>query len=258
MAKDPAVLFYTSDFLASTLLWSDAEIGAYIKLLCLQHLQGGLEEADLLTITQDYPRVRSKFLKEEDELYYNPRMKAESEKRKKFTESRRANGYKKYSKKASAETVDDASASAYADASAEHMGNGNINRNINGNIDVIEEIEESEEKKRKEKVREIITYLNSKLGTRYTFTAEYINKHIRARLAEGFTVEDFCIVIDKKHREWIGTEMAKFLRPETLFGTKFMTYLNQPDVPYKPQTAIGANGVEYYVGASDLDDIIPG
>ena len=50
---------------------------------------------------------------------------------------------------------------------------------------------------------------------------------INARLKEGFTVEDFKTVIDKKVDEWKGTELEQYLRPDTLFGTKFESYLNQ-------------------------------
>ena len=76
-------------------------------------------------------------------------------------------------------------------------------------------------------IKDIIEYLNKKLSTKYLYTSQYINKHINARLEEGFTYEDFVKVIDKKYKEWHGTDMAKFLRPETLFGTKFQQYLNQ-------------------------------
>jgi uncharacterized phage protein (TIGR02220 family) len=76
-------------------------------------------------------------------------------------------------------------------------------------------------------IRDVIIYLNQKLGTRYNYSADYIKKHINARLSEGYTLEDFKTVIDKKYKTWSGTEMAKFLRPETLFGTKFASYLNE-------------------------------
>ena len=76
-------------------------------------------------------------------------------------------------------------------------------------------------------IKDIIDYLNIKIGARYKYSSEKTNKHIRARLDDGFTVEDFKTVIDKKCAEWVGTEWEKFLRPETLFGTKFEGYLNQ-------------------------------
>lgn len=73
----------------------------------------------------------------------------------------------------------------------------------------------------------IVEYLNEKAGTKYRAKAEKTKRLIHARLAEGFTVDDFKTVIDKKCTEWMGTEWEKFLRPETLFGTKFESYLNE-------------------------------
>lgn len=78
-----------------------------------------------------------------------------------------------------------------------------------------------------ESIKEIVSYLNMRIGTRYRYQAQTTQKHIRARLNEHFTVDDFKTVIDKKYAEWNGTNMSKFLRPETLFGTKFESYLNQ-------------------------------
>ena len=48
-----------------------------------------------------------------------------------------------------------------------------------------------------------------------------------SRLNEKYTIEDFNKVIDNKCLEWLGTDFEKFLRPETLFGSKFESYLNQ-------------------------------
>lgn len=76
-------------------------------------------------------------------------------------------------------------------------------------------------------IRSIIDYLNSKLNSKYKYSSEATVKHINARLNEGFTVDDFKIVIDKKYAEWKGTEREQYLRPQTLFGTKFESYLNQ-------------------------------
>lgn len=73
---------------------------------------------------------------------------------------------------------------------------------------------------------EIIKYLNQKIGTNYKCTTKKTQTLIRARINEGFIEEDFKKVIDNKCEEWLGTEWEKFLRPETLFGTKFESYLN--------------------------------
>lgn len=73
----------------------------------------------------------------------------------------------------------------------------------------------------------VVTHLNEKAGTKYRASGAKTQKVIHARLAEGYILEDFVTVIDKKCAEWLGTEWEKFLRPETLFGPKFESYLNQ-------------------------------
>jgi len=75
---------------------------------------------------------------------------------------------------------------------------------------------------------DIINYLNSKAGTKFKTKNQLANKKIAARLHEGYSVDDFKKVIDNKCDEWLESDMAKYLRPETLFGSKFDSYLNQP------------------------------
>lgn len=75
--------------------------------------------------------------------------------------------------------------------------------------------------------KRIIDYLNRRCGTRYTEKNKQTKESIHARLEEKFTEEDFYTVIDKKCNEWLGTEMERYLRPQTLFSTKFESYLNQ-------------------------------
>lgn len=83
--------------------------------------------------------------------------------------------------------------------------------------------------------KQIIEYLNQKCGTKYRHGSDINKKHINARLNEGYAVEDFFKVIDKKYDEWNGTEQEKYLRPETLFGNKFESYLNQKINKEKPK-----------------------
>lgn len=77
-----------------------------------------------------------------------------------------------------------------------------------------------------ETYRIIVEYLNQRIGANYKHTTKKTREHIHARLEERFTIDDFKTVIDKKADEWIGTEYEQYLRPETLFGTKFESYLN--------------------------------
>jgi hypothetical protein len=96
MSKDPAFLFYSSDFLTGTALMSDEQIGKYIKLLCYQHQMGHLSERDMLKICKTYDEdIFCKFEKDENGLYYNVRLQQEVEKRKAYSESRRQNRIKK-------------------------------------------------------------------------------------------------------------------------------------------------------------------
>lgn len=96
MGKDPAVLFYTADFLAGTMFMRNEQVGKYIKLLCMQHQQGHLREEDMLEMCGSYDeRIFSKFVKDEQGCYYNERMEQETEKRRKYSESRSNNRKKK-------------------------------------------------------------------------------------------------------------------------------------------------------------------
>ena len=75
--------------------------------------------------------------------------------------------------------------------------------------------------------QEVVEYLNQKTGKNFKHTSKVTQRHIRARLAEGFTISDFKQVIDKKCSDWLRDQkMKEYLRPETLFGTKFESYLN--------------------------------
>ena len=96
MSKDPAFLFYSSDFLTGTALMSDEQVGKYIKLLCYQHQKGHLTERDMLKICSTHDEdILSKFEKDENGLYFNARLQQEVEKRKAYSESRRQNRIKK-------------------------------------------------------------------------------------------------------------------------------------------------------------------
>ena len=99
----------------------------------------------------------------------------------------------------------------------------NINDNIINKLDNIIELKDNVP------YQEIVNYLNNSAGTNYRASSKKTRELIKARINEGFTLEDFKVVIEKKTREWINdNKMKGYLRPETLFGTKFEGYLNQP------------------------------
>jgi uncharacterized phage protein (TIGR02220 family) len=77
--------------------------------------------------------------------------------------------------------------------------------------------------------KDIIEYLNEKTGKNFSYTSRATKRHIAARWKEGFGLEEFRTVIDYQVAKWKGDpKMEEYLRPETLFGTKFESYLNAP------------------------------
>lgn len=125
MAKDPAVLFYTADFISGTITMTDEQRGQYILLLCIQHQKGHLTEKDMLKICSGHDEeVFSKFTLE-DGKYYNKRMKVEADKRAAYAESRRQNRKKKETP-----TEDMIDISKTYDTHMENE-NENINKDIN-------------------------------------------------------------------------------------------------------------------------------
>lgn len=86
-------------------------------------------------------------------------------------------------------------------------------------------------------IKDIVDYLNLKLDTNYKSKTKETRKHIIARLKDGYTFDDFKIVIDKKYQQWHNDpKMAEFLRPKTLFSpSNFESYLNQKEVTCKPK-----------------------
>lgn len=98
-------------------------------------------------------------------------------------------------------------------------------------------------KKESPPYQEIIDYLNEQAGKRFKVN-DKTKAHISARWNDGYKLPDFRAVIEKKVAEWKGTEMDKFLRPETLFGTKFEGYLNQNETARKKAKSTGFSNFE--------------
>lgn len=124
--KDPAFLFYSSDFLTGTMFMSNEQVGQYIRLLCAQHQTGHLSKKHMLSICNASDiEVLDKFIIDDGGLYYNERLEFESNKRSKFAESRRNNAKGRRNKPLK-------TTKAYA----EHMENENENENRDINRDI--------------------------------------------------------------------------------------------------------------------------
>ena len=94
----------------------------------------------------------------------------------------------------------------------------------------------------------VIDYLNKKANTNYRASTKNTQSFIYARIIEGYTVEDIKKVIDSKSKEWLNTDFEKYLRPTTLFGTKFENYLNEANK--KTPIAVGAENKNIKVNPS--------
>lgn len=97
----------------------------------------------------------------------------------------------------------------------------------------VQEPEAPEKPSEKNKIYlSIIDYLNQKTGKKFKISSKKTKSSINARLKEGYTLDDFKTVIDNKCSEWLNDpKMNQYLRPETLFGTKFASYLYAKTTP---------------------------
>lgn len=101
MAKDPAFLFYPNDYIGGTLGMTFEEKGAYIELLMVQFNRGHMTTHMIAqTVGQIWESIKSKFVQDENGLWYNQRLELEKQRRMDFTESRRNNkeGKNQYTK----------------------------------------------------------------------------------------------------------------------------------------------------------------
>ena len=107
--------------------------------------------------------------------------------------------------------------------------NTSNNNTSNNNSRVSEEKKEKDELK--EVRKEVISYLNKAADKRFSSNSNNAKKFISARYNDGYRIDDFKLVIDNKVSGWKGHEKwDKFLRPETLFGNKFESYLNEKPI----------------------------
>lgn len=130
MAKDPAFLFYSADFIVGTYEMTDEQVGRYIRLMCLQHQKGHLSEAVVLSVMggEIDREVIGKLKRDADGLYYNERLDEETSKRRDYSESRAKNRKGNNISKSYVNHM-----SNICDSYDEHMVNENVNENVNIN-----------------------------------------------------------------------------------------------------------------------------
>ena len=182
--KDPAFLFYSSDFLTGTMFMTDSQLGKYIKILCTQHQKGHLSEKDMLKICKRYDKdIFDKFVKDESGKYYNIRLEREIAKRSAYSKSRSDNRKNKIN----FENI--------CFSYVKHMENENINININNINNRLEYIN------------------NNKLNNIINLLIEYLNYRKSIRLPNNQDVIDdlisFLKPYNKEEQEKIIKEAIK-------------------------------------------------
>jgi uncharacterized protein YdaU (DUF1376 family) len=223
MAKDPAFLFYSNDFLTGTLTLSFEDRGKYITLLCLMHQQGRLNEQTVKFIVGEISsNLMNKFCRDTDGNWYNKRLEEETERRNKFTESRRNNAKKKSSKDVALPLEEHMFEHMH-----KHMENENkdiintitINKNSNELIDS----NSWESEKKYFKNDEVYFY---KICSEYKFSKDEINLKIEEFLKSLELGEDFKSVKELKRHfsNWIKKKKKetseKPFNPNTATGTE--------------------------------------
>ncbi|MFA5243688.1 MAG: conserved phage C-terminal domain-containing protein [Pedobacter sp.] len=198
MAKDPAFLFYPGDWLGGTMGMTFEDKGAYMELLMMQFTRGHMTDHMIgQTVGQLWVNIQDKFKKDDQGLWFNERLDVEKEKRKSYTDSRKNNikGTNQHTKK-------DKKTHGHMTS---HMEN--VNKDV---------------------IISIVSYLNIKAEKKFKTDSDKTIKTITARINEGYSENDFRKVIDTKCLKWKNDlKMSDYLRPETLFGTKFESYLNE-------------------------------
>jgi uncharacterized protein YdaU (DUF1376 family) len=173
MAKDPAFLFYSSDFLSGTQDLTMEERGQYITLLCLQHQKGHLTEKMIrLCCGNAAADVMAKFIQDDEGLFFNERLEEEIQKRKHHSDKQRVRAIEGWKKRKNNEYQTDATAhaTAYTTADAAAMpDNIYINNNTYTELEdrvisktsnklkpILKEKERKEEKKERESLSKFL------------------------------------------------------------------------------------------------------
>jgi len=233
--KDPAFLFYSSDFLSGTFTMNNEQIGKYIRLLCIQHQKGILSEKDMLNICGSYDEdIYSKFKKSEHG-YYNERLNFEAERRKNYTESRRNNRKKSELDKKTDKNEDKKNICSSYEL---HMETVTENETVIENINEIEKGGEGGKTEIELQVDEVLNHFVEVTGKKIDATKEVHRKFVKGRIKEKIPIEDLKKIIELKNFKWKDdAKMREYIRPETLFNpTKCNSYLMEvKDIENNPE-----------------------
>ena len=209
--------------------FSNEDYGKLFHAICRYHIKEDIGDLD------DKIQVAFEFFKVQFEY--------DREKWEKIRESRSASGKKGGRPKSKPKQTKANKANAFSEKQTEAKEAVNVNGNVNGNVNV------NDIKKKASPLDEIIHILedlNKRIKSKKGFSplAQCNQNLIKARMSEGFTVENFITVKEKKVKQWLhDPEMSKYLRPATLYGNKFDGYLNEVvcDLPATNSNSLNKN-----------------
>lgn len=218
MAKDPAFLFYSSDFLTGTMMMTDCEVGQYIRLLCYQHQAGHFDATAMQRLCGGNPSasLTAKFKKDSAGLFFNERLEAEVIKRKAHSEKQRDNANKRWQ--------------SNGNATAMPLEDENVNESVNENKKENDpEIKKGSPRKFESEVAEVVAELNTLASRSFNPASKICYSNISARLKEGHSVEDLKKVVQLKVYAWRNDpKMKGYIRPSTLFSLEnFEDYITE-------------------------------
>jgi len=244
--KPPAFQFYPADFLSdeNVVLMTNQEIGCYIKLICFCWKQGSIPTAmkkiaqlcgeNELTMTELWDNISPCFKSKGNGRLYHPRLARERAKQDSWRKRCIAGGKKSAEAKAVKARQQREEARVVQPENKFYLKGRSTLQSSSSSISssIKKKKKEIYKEKRPDHIpfKEIIEYLNSKSKKNFLHTSKETRRAIRARWKSGFTLENFFSVIDKKCDKWLCDEqMVDYLRPITLFGTKFESYLNETE-----------------------------
>ncbi len=222
MAKDPAFLFYPSDFLTGVSDLTFEERGQYITLLCLEHQKGRLSPKMIsLCCGNATADVLDKFEIDEHGNYFNTRLEFEIEKRKEHSEKQRNRAIEGWKKRKENDSHD----TTTADATALPLENRNENEIKDLNNTEIKDTKDED----KIDFKKLLEYFNSVTGKKIRSVSEKEKKAFNARIKEGYNKKDIMKAIFNCSKDEYHIENPKYLTLEFISRPdKFVKYLNAP------------------------------
>jgi hypothetical protein len=212
MSKDPAFLFYSSDFLTGVSDLTMEERGQYITLLCLQHQKGRLSgKAMAIAVPDATADVLAKFRQDPDGCYYNARLEEEAEKRAAHSEKQRQraiNGWKKRKQQSQGEATANAMALPLENEIENEIENVDIdeNKNLSKKISQIKSVSVDDE--------DIVEGVRFQKPGRMSTDEHKFHSHT-LELAKVFNLNEF---MHMKHlveiNKWIETVDVDYVRQQ--------------------------------------------